>query len=61
MGGADADPEPGSDLREGFVFAQVHQHDQGSLGGPELAARAGRVSQSKVIAWSFLQNLPKTY
>lgn len=31
VGGADADPEAGSDLREGFVLAQVHQHDQGPL------------------------------
>lgn len=31
VGGADADPEAGSDLREGFMLAQIHQHDQGPL------------------------------
>lgn len=63
VGGADADPEAGSDLREGFVLAQVHSATRARCEGRSLQRRrkANRVLQSKVIVWSFLQNLPKIY
>jgi hypothetical protein len=38
VGGADGDAEPGSELGEGVVPAQVHQADQGTLVRWELAA-----------------------
>jgi hypothetical protein len=36
--GANRDAEPGGDLLEGLVLAQVHQSDQGTLVRRELAA-----------------------
>lgn len=38
VSGGLADPEPGRDLREGGVFAQVHQCHHRALGRAELAA-----------------------
>jgi hypothetical protein len=38
VGGGLADPEPGSDFRQGGVLAQAHQCHHRALGRTELAA-----------------------
>ncbi|GLW68240.1 hypothetical protein Kpho02_05390 [Kitasatospora phosalacinea] len=38
MGGVGADPEAGRDLGGRVVLAQVHERNQGSRGGPQLAS-----------------------